>query len=65
MEAVSLFVQPNPALSRAVESLVERRALPYETVRLSPGDFLFREREDIRRIFYLFARARAHLLHHA
>lgn len=53
MEAVSLFVQPNPALSRAVESLVERRAIPYETVRLSPGDFLFREREDIRRIFYL------------
>ena len=30
MEAVSLFVQPNPALSRAVESLVERRA-PFRT----------------------------------
>ena len=53
MEAISFFVQPVPALSDIVEDLIERKAIPFERMRFAPGEFIFRQNDDVRRFFYL------------
>ena len=53
MEAISLFVQPKPLLSEAIESLVAEGVLKACALKLSPGDYLFREGDDMRNTFYL------------
>ena len=53
MEAISLFVQPKPLLSQAVERAVADGVLKARSLALSPKDYLFREGDDMRSTFYL------------
>lgn len=53
MEAISLFVQPKPLLSQTIERIVTEGTLKGTSVAFAPGDFLFREGDDIRSTFYL------------
>ena len=53
MEAISLFVQPKPLLSETIERIVADGTLKARALVLSPGDYLFREGDDMRETFYL------------
>ncbi|WP_158539650.1 Crp/Fnr family transcriptional regulator [Gordonibacter sp. 28C] len=53
MEAISLFVQPKPLLSDTIEHGVAEGVLKGRPIRLNPGDYLFREGDDMRDTFYL------------
>lgn len=53
MEAINLFVKPNPTLRTAVEELVATEAVRFERIVLSANEYLFREGDDIRRTFYV------------
>ena len=51
MEAISLFVQPKPLLSETIERIVADGTLKARALVLSPGDYLFREGDDMRETF--------------
>lgn len=53
MEAISLFVQPKPLLSKIIERAVAENDLKAQPLTLNPGGYLFREGDDIRETFYL------------
>ncbi|WP_449135789.1 Crp/Fnr family transcriptional regulator [Senegalimassilia anaerobia] len=53
MEAINLFVQPKPQLSRAIERATGSGGLPCKRATLDPGDFLFREGDNARTTFYI------------
>lgn len=53
METASLFVQPRPKLSQAIEACIRDGAIGSVAMHLKPGDMLFRSGESIRRTFYL------------
>ncbi len=53
MEAISLFVQPKPLLSSTVERITKTGELKATAHVLAPGDYLFREGDDIRSTFYI------------
>jgi len=53
MEAISLFVQPKPLLSNAIEHLAKTGELHCRQHVLASGDYLFREGDDIRSTFYI------------
>ena len=43
MEAISLFVQPKPLLSKIIERAVAENNLKAQPLTLNPGGYLFRE----------------------
>lgn len=53
MEAISLFVQPKPLLSNTIERITKTGELKAASHVLAPGDYLFREGDDIRSTFYI------------
>ena len=53
MEAISLFVQPKPQLSEAIERALEKQELRCRRIALQPGDFLFRDGDEAHSTFYL------------
>lgn len=53
MEAINLFVKPNPTLRAAVEELVATETVRFEHIVLNANEYLFREGDDIRRTFYV------------
>ena len=53
MEAISLFVQPKPLLSNTIERITKTGELKATSHVLAPGDYLFREGDDIRSTFYI------------
>lgn len=53
LEAISLFVQPKPAISTAVEGLIAAKALRFSRIELDAQDHLFREGDDVRTTFYI------------
>ncbi|MCK6139775.1 Crp/Fnr family transcriptional regulator [Slackia exigua] len=53
MEAVDLFVRPQPLLSSTIEHIVKTGELRFTQRVLERGDFLFQEGDDVRSTFYI------------
>lgn len=53
MESHSIFVESRPALSRAVEGIIESGEVRSERIALSPGDYLFRHGAKSDRTYYI------------
>ena len=53
MEAISLFVQPKPELSTAIEAALLSGELPAKQKVLRPGEFLFHEGESVLSTYYI------------
>ena len=53
VEAIDLFVQPKPLLSRTIERIAKTGELRCKQRTLARNDYLFREGDDIRSTFYI------------
>lgn len=53
MEAIDLFVQPEPLLASTINHLVKTGELHGHSHTLALGSFLFREGDDVRSTFYI------------
>lgn len=53
VEAISLFVQPKPLLSEAIEQITKNGELPYKQRNLAAGEHLFRDGEAARSTYYI------------
>lgn len=53
MESINLFVKIKPQLKSALESMIAENSVKHTVLTLDSGDYLFREGDDIRHLFFV------------